>query len=141
MIIKQLSVFIENESGRLTGVTGVLADAGINLSAFTLADTSEYGILRMIVNKPEEAQRVLEENDFSVHLTDVVGLIVPDEPGALHRALRILTSEGIGVEYMYAFAFNNRASVIIRTDAIEQTVEVLRKHKLELVKASQIYEV
>ncbi len=141
MIIKQLSVFVENASGRLTGVTGVLADAGINMSAFTLADTAEYGVLRMIVNKPEEAKKVLEENDYSVHLTDVIGLVVPDEPGGLHRALKFISAEGISIEYMYAFSLNNRATVIIRTDALQETISTLQHHKLELVKASEIYEI
>lgn len=140
MIIKQLSVFLENTSGRLTEVTEALAAAGMNISAFTLADTAEYGILRLIVNKPEEAETVLKEKGFSVHLTEVIGLVVPHEPGGLHRALRILSSEGISVEYMYAFALSDRATVIIRTDAIQQTVAVFQRHKMELIKASDIYE-
>ena len=141
MIIKQLSVFLENKSGRLTEVTGALASAHINISAFSIADTSEFGVLRMIVNKPDEAERILKTKGISVHITDVVGLIVPDEPGGLHRALQILSSEGVSVEYMYAFALNNRATVILRTEAVPQTVTILQKHKLELLKASDIYEV
>jgi hypothetical protein len=141
MIIKQLSVFLENKSGRLTEVTEALTSANINMSAFCVADTADYGILRVIVNKPEEAERVLKEKDFSVHITDVIGLIVPNEAGGLHRALKILSSEGIAIEYMYAFELSNRAIVIIRTDAIEQTISVLEKNKLELLKASDIYEI
>jgi hypothetical protein len=141
MIIKQLSVFLENKSGRLTEVTGALASAQINISAFSIADTSEFGVLRMIVNKPDEAEKTLKAKGISVHITDVVGLIVPDEPGGLHRALQILSSEGVSVEYMYAFALNNRATVILRTEAVQLTVAILQKHKLELLKASDIYEV
>jgi hypothetical protein len=141
MIIKQLSVFLENKSGRLTEVTEALATAQINISAFSIADTSEFGVLRMIVNKPDEAEKILKTRGISVHITEVVGFIVPDEPGGLHRALQILSSEGISVEYMYAFALNDRATVILRTDAIQQTVEILQKHKMELLKASDIYEV
>ena len=141
MIIKQLSVFLENKSGRLTEVTGALASAHINISAFSIADTSEFGVLRMIVNKPDEAEKTLKTKGISVHITDVVGLIVPDEPGGLHRALQILSSEGVSVEYMYAFALNNRATVILRTEAVQQTVAILQKHKMELLKASDIYEV
>jgi hypothetical protein len=141
MIIKQLSVFLENKSGRLTEVTGALASAQINISAFSIADTSEFGVLRMIVNKPDEAEKTLKTKGISVHITDVVGLIVPDEPGGLHRALQILSSEGVSIEYMYAFALNNRATVILRTDAVQQTVAILQKHKMELLKASDIYEV
>ncbi len=141
MIIKQLSVFVENTSGRLTEVTEALAAADVNISAFSLADTTEYGVLRLIVNNPEGAIRVLKDKGFSVHLTEVVGLIVPHTPGGLHRALKILSSAGISVEYMYAFALGDRATVIIRTDAIQQTVSVLQHHKMELLKASDIYEI
>jgi hypothetical protein len=140
MIIKQLSVFIENKSGRLTEITETLASANINMSAFSIADTAEYGILRLITNKPEEAYKVLKEKDFSVQITDVIGLIVPNEPGGLHRALKILSTEGIDVEYMYAFALSNRATVIIRTEATDKAIDVLAYHKMELLKASDIYE-
>ena len=141
MIIKQLSVFLENKSGRLTEVTGALASAQINISAFSIADTSEFGVLRMIVNKPDEAKKILKTKGISVHITEVVGFIVPDEPGGLHRALQILSSEGISVEYMYAFALGDRASVIVRTDTVQQAIEVLQKHKMELLKANDIYEI
>ncbi|MGD0339486.1 MAG: ACT domain-containing protein [Bacteroidota bacterium] len=141
MIIKQLSIFLENKSGRLTEVTETLASADINISAFSLAETAEYGVLRLIVNKPEEAEKVLKEKGFSVNLTDVIGLVVPHQPGGLHRALKILSSEGISVEYMYAFALSDRATVIIRTDAIQHTIAVLQQHKMELLKTSDIYEI
>ncbi len=140
MIIKQLSVFLENKSGRLSEVTEVIANAKINMSAFSVADTADYGILRVIVNKPEDAEKILKEKGFSVHITNVIGLVVPNEPGGLHRALKILSSEGIDVEYMYAFALSNKATVIIRADATEKAISVLENHKMELVKASDIYE-
>lgn len=141
MKIKQLSIFLENKSGRLTEVTEVLASAQINISAFSIADTADYGILRMIVSKPEQAEQLLKAKGLSVHITEVIGLVVPNEPGGLHRALRILSSEGVGLEYMYAFALSDRATVIIRTEAVEQTIAALQKHKMELLKASDIYKV
>jgi hypothetical protein len=141
MKIKQLSIFLENKSGRLTEVTEALASAHINISAFSVADTADYGILRMIVNKPEQAEQLLKAKGLSVHITEVIGLVVPNEPGGLHRALQILSSEGISVEYMYAFALSDRATVIIRTEAVQQTITVLQKHKMELLKASDVYEV
>jgi ACT domain-containing protein len=141
MKIKQLSIFLENKSGRLTEVTEALASAHINISAFSVADTADYGILRMIVNKPEQAEQLLKAKGLSVHITEVIGLVVPNEPGGLHRALQILSSEGISVEYMYAFALSDRATVIIRTEAVQQAITVLQKHKLELLRASDIYEV
>ena len=141
MKIKQLSIFLENKSGRLTEVTEALASAHINISAFSVADTADYGILRMIVNKPEQAEQLLKAKGLSVHITEVIGLVVPNEPGGLHRALQILSSEGISVEYMYAFALSDRATVIIRTEAVQEAITVLQKHKLELLKASDVYEV
>lgn len=141
MIIKQLSIFLENKSGRLTEVTEALASAQINISAFSIADTSEFGVLRMIVNKPDAAEKILKTKGISVHITEVIGFIVPDEPGGLHRALQILSSEEISVEYIYAFTLGDRASVILRTDAIQQAIAALQKHKMELLKASEIYEV
>ena len=141
MKIKQLSIFLENKSGRLTEVTEALASASINISAFSVADTADYGILRMIVSKPDQAEQLLKAKGLSVHITEVIGLVVPNEPGGLHRALQILSSEGISVEYMYAFALSDRATVIIRTEAVQQAITVLQKHKLELLKASDVYEV
>lgn len=141
MIIKQLSVFLENTSGRLTEVTETLAKASINISAFSLADSAEYGLLRLIVNKPEAAENVLKEKGLSVHINDVIGLVVPHEPGGLHRALKILSTGGISVEYMYAFAMGDRATVIIRTESIQEAIDLLQRQKMELVKASEIYAV
>jgi hypothetical protein len=139
MIIKQLSVFLENTSGRLTELTGTLANASINISAFSVADTADYGLVRLIVNKPEAAEQVLKEKGFSVHINEVIGLVVPDEPGGLHRALKILSTGGISVEYMYAFAMGDRATVIIRTESLQETIDLLQRQKMELVKASDIY--
>lgn len=140
MIIKQLSVFLENKSGRLTDVTGALADVEINISAFSIADTAEFGVLRMIVTKPDEAFALLKEKGFSVHITDVIALVVPHQSGGLHRALQILSAAEISIEYMYAFALGDRATVIIRTDSPQEAIAILQKHKMELLKASDIYE-
>jgi hypothetical protein len=141
MIIKQLSVFLENQSGRLTEVTEVLSSANINMTAFCVADTAEYGILRLITNKPEEAEKILKEKGFSVHITNVIGLIVPNQPGGLHRALKILSAEGIDVEYMYAFEMSSNATVILRVEEAEKAITVLEKNKLELLKTSDVYEI
>jgi hypothetical protein len=140
MIIKQLSVFLENKSGRLAEVTKILGDNNINISAFSIADTTDYGILRMIVSKPDKALVKLKKKGFAVHDTDVICLIVPHEPGGLYRALNILSQEKISIEYMYAFAIGNEASVIIRTDLLSEAIEILQKHSMELKKASEIYQ-
>jgi hypothetical protein len=141
MMIKQLSVFLENKSGRLTEVTRVLGENDINISAFSIADTADFGILRMIVTKPDEAVKLLKEQGFSVHITDVICIIVPDKPGGLYKALDILSNEKISIEYMYAYSMGNEAFVVIRTDSAKEAIEIFRKHKLELVNAGDIYKV
>jgi hypothetical protein len=139
MVIQQLSVFLENRSGRLTEVTEALGAEGINISAFSIAETSEYGVLRMVVSEPAKALEVLRTRRFSVSLTDVLCLSTPNEPGSLHRALRILSEAGISVDYMYAFAMGERALVVIRTESVERAIETLRQNQLTLLSASELY--
>lgn len=140
MIIKQLSVFLENKIGRLTEMTKILSENNINISAFSVADTADFGIVRCIVSKPDEAYKVLKEMHFSVNITDVVGMIVPHEPGGLYKALKILSENNVPVEYMYAFAFNSAASVIIRSESNEEVIKVLQSNKMKLLSASDVYE-
>lgn len=139
MIIKQLSVFLENKMGRLSEVSSLLSEAGINMSAFSIADTSDFGILRVIVSDPEKALKILKAKDFSVNLTDVVCLICPNETGALARALNILKEEKVQIEYMYAFSMDNAANVILRPADTQECIDKLHKHELELMKASEMY--
>lgn len=141
MIIKQLSVFLENRTGRLTELTGILAENGINISAFSIADTKDYGILRMIVGKPHKAAEVLHEKGFTVKITDVVAMIVPHHPGGLHKALEIISDNNIAIDYMYAFASGEeKASVVIRAESLERMIEVLQEHKMELLRKSDVYQ-
>ncbi len=142
MIIKQLSVFLENKTGRLNEVTQLLGNAGINMSAFSVADTSEFGILRVIVSDPEKALSILKEAEFSVRLTDVICLNSPNEPGALARALDILSGESVFIEYLYAYSMNDKsANIVLKPDNIEKCIAVLQKHQLELVSASDMYKI
>lgn len=142
MIIKQLSVFLENKTGRLNEVTQLLGNAGINMSAMSLADTSEFGILRMIASEPEKALSILKVAEFSVRLTDVVCLNSPNEPGALARALDILSGEGVFIEYLYAYSMDNKtANIVLKPDNIQKCIEVLQAHQLELVSASEMYKI
>ena len=104
MIIKQLSVFLENKVGRLNHVAEILGGAGINMTAFSVADNSDFGILRVIVHEPERAQKLLKEHLFAVSLTDVICLKIGNQPGSLSSVLKILEKEGIYIEYMYAFS-------------------------------------
>jgi hypothetical protein len=141
MIIKQLSVFLENKLGRLTEVTEILGQAGINISALSIADTSEYGILRMVVSNPDEALVKLKDKKFSVSLTDVACLSTPNEAGSLAKALKILSQEKISIEYMYAFSMGDRAFVVIRTENIQKCIDTLQAHKMELLRASELYRI
>lgn len=141
MIIKQLSVFLENKSGRLHEVSAILGKAGINMSAFSVADTSEFGILRLIVSDHEQALKVLREQNFSVSLTDVVCLNCPNQPGALARALQILSENEVAIEYLYAFSLGDSANVVIKPDQLGKCIDVLTRHSMELVRASDLYRI
>ena len=118
MIIKQLSVFLENKQGRMCAVADLLAQNNIDIRALSLADTSEFGILRLIVDKPEEGKKILSEAGIVVRVTDVLSLTMEDAPGGMLGVLRLLSENGIGVEYMYAFAGKNdgEAFMIIQTE-------------------------
>jgi hypothetical protein len=141
MIIKQVSVFLENKSGRLNEVTQILGEAGVNISAFTIADTSDFGILRLIVPEPEKAKEVLKKHDFSVQTTDVVLVKSPNNPGGLANMLKILNSENIAIEYMYAFSMNETGAVIvIRTIDVQKCMDVLQNHKNELLVNDENYQ-
>lgn len=142
MITKQVSVFLENKSGRLDEVARILGDAGVNISAFTVADTSDFGVLRLIVSEPEQAVKVLKENQFSVRTTDVVLVNSPNRPGALSRMLQILNSEDVFIEYLYAFSMNDSTAVIvIRPTDVQKCIEKLQKHKDELISKDNHYEI
>jgi hypothetical protein len=141
MIIKQLSIFLENKSGRLHEVSELLGREGINMSAFSVADTSEFGILRMIVSDHEKAYKALRENSFSVSLTDVVCLSCPNQPGAMAKALRILSENDVSIEYLYAFSVGESANVVIKPDHLDKCISVLQQHRMELVKASDLYKI
>lgn len=141
MIIKQLSVFLENKIGRLTEMTRILTENGINITAFSIADTADFGIVRCIVSNPDEAIRVLKANRFSVNITEVVCLIVPHEPGGLYQALNILSTNSVPIDYMYAFAFEHSASVVIRSESNHEVIRVLQDNRMKLLKASDIYEI
>ncbi len=138
MIIQQLSVFLENRSGRLTEVTGALAEHQINIAAQCVAETSDFGILRMIVSDPELARTVLRARGFSVQLTDVLCLTTPNVPGALHGALQVLSGAGLSIDYMYAFAIRDHAFVALRTNDLQRSIQVLLEHDQTLLRAADI---
>jgi hypothetical protein len=139
MIIKQLSIFLENRKGRFTEVTKLLGDANINMTAFTVSENSDFGILRLIVSDTEKAIEVLRNNKYAVNRAEVICLRCPNKPGSLALAMEIITGAGIFIEYMYAFSEGEAANVIIRPDNLEKCVEVLKANKLELLAASDLY--
>lgn len=141
MVVKQLSVFLENKANSLATMLQVLSEHGINMSAFCVADSSDYGIVRFIVGRPELAYNILKENNYTVRLTDVVCMVVPHESGGLHKALKIISSNGINIEYMYAFADGGTAKVVIRSDSNERLIDVLQANKMQLVESNQVYNV
>jgi hypothetical protein len=127
MFVKQLSVFIENRAGRLEAATGALADTDVNILALSLADTADFGILRLIVNDPDAGHDALKEAGFTVVTNDVLAVEVEDRPGGLHDILVALGEDDINVEYMYAFSSvrTKRAALIFRFEDPEAAIESL----------------
>lgn len=141
MLIKQLSVFIENRKGRLEEVTQELKEVDINIASFSLADTSEYGLLRMIVSNPDEGKRVLKEKGFSAMLTDVIAVKIEQKPGKLHDALKLLSDADLSVEYMYTLATAGRdTSIIMKVSDLAAAIKVLQDNGYELCSAKEAYE-
>ncbi len=127
-VIKQLSVFVENKPGRLAAVTKILYDKKINIRAFTIAEAGDFGIIRMVVDRTEEAYSSLKNAGFTVTLTRVLGVEVADEPGGLYKIAKALGEEGINIEYVYAFTYGgDKALIILRVDDIEKAAEILEK--------------
>jgi hypothetical protein len=141
MLVKQISIFLENKSGRLAEVTKILGSNGIDISALSIADTTDFGILRLIVNQPEKAEAILLESGFTVSCTDVIAIAVADEPGGLAAALEILNGEAIGIEYMYAFVgkTSNQALVILKVDYPEKAIETLTKNNVKVLSSDTVY--
>lgn len=133
MIIKQLSIFLENKSGRLAEVLAVLGEAGIEIKALTIADTSEYGILRLIVSDDAKALEALRGQGFSVNFTDVISIATPSEAGSFAKILNIMAANKISVEYMYAFSFGQKAAIVMRPDNINRTIEVMKENKVDII--------
>ena len=125
MVAKQLSVFLESKSGRLTEVTQVLGNHGINLSALSIADNSDFGIMRCIVSDPDLAYKALKDAHFAVKITDVIGFSCPNTSGSLAMVLKYLSDSGVFIEYMYSFANGDVANVIIRPSDIENCARIL----------------
>lgn len=141
MKVEQISIFLENKSGRLAEVTDVLAKAQVNIRALSVADTADFGILRLIVSNVEKAKQVLKDHGFTLAKTEVVAIKVADRPGGVASVLKALEGENINVEYMYAFIQKSRedAIIIFRFDDIDRAIEVLKSGGIEILKGEEIY--
>ena len=135
MKTSQISIFIENRSGRLAKITTALGAAGVNIRALSLADTSDFGILRLIVNHTEKAVNTLKDQGFTVMVSSVIAVAVPDTPGALGNLLSLMEHAGLNVEYMYAFVTKNQdqAVIILRFDDIDKAIESLMENDITVL--------
>lgn len=127
MIIKQLTVFLQNEPGRLEDLTQALSELKVNISALSLAEAEDYGVVRMVVSEPERAEKQLKEANFSVKTTEVIGIEMPDVPGTLHNILKLWSSKGINVVYMYGYSDNGIARLIIKVNDLDKAMMLLEK--------------
>lgn len=139
MVVKQLTVFLENREGRLVHVLEVLAENGINIIALSIADTSEYGVVRMMVSDPQKGQEVLKADGISAHLTDVICIKVSHDTGSLLKALKVLLKGGVDVAYMYAFANGDEASAVVKISDPDKAIQVLSEHDLEVWTEEEAY--
>ncbi len=142
MKVEQISVFLENKPGSLEHATRVLKEHNINIRTLSLAETLDFGILRLIVNDVEKTNKVLKDAGFRVSKTVVVAVEVPDQPGGLHSIMEVLNKEAINVEYLYAFVEKSgqNAVIIFRFDATEKAIDVLLAHKFIVVPGAKLYE-
>ncbi len=135
-IVKQISIFSENRPGRLAAIAGALRDAGINIFAFSIAEADGFGVVRALVDRPDDAHRTLTDLGFRVSFTDVIGVKMRDEPGGLSDIASILGDAGINIEYAYAYSGKDGAVLILRVDQVEDAIRQILGRGGELLKAS-----
>ncbi|HSO73067.1 MAG TPA: ACT domain-containing protein [Thermodesulfobacteriota bacterium] len=142
MKVEQISVFLENKAGRLAEVTKVLGEGDINIRALSLADTTDFGILRLIVDQYDKARDVLKQHGFTVGKTEVVAIEVPDRPGGLAWVLQMLSDSDVNVEYMYAFVQHSgkNAVIIFRFDNLERAIELLQQQGVRIYSGQEVYQ-
>ena len=142
MTIHQLSVFVENKIGRLAEITEVIGSAGVDIRALSVADTTDFGILRVIVNRPKAAYEALKAAGMAVSLTEVIAISIADQPGAFAKEMRLLAENGIGVEYMYAFITREEgnAYVILRVSDNARAINVIRQNGFTVLPPDKVYD-
>lgn len=141
MKIQQISIFVENRPGSLADVTEAIGKAGVNIRALSIADATDFGILRLIVDKPETAIQVLKEQRITFSLTDVIAVKLDDVPGGFTRTVKMISDSGINIEYMYAFVnrVEGQAVLILRIEEMERSIEILKKQGVCLLSGEQVY--
>ena len=143
MKVRQVSVFLENKSGRLHEACALLGEAGVNIRALSIAETADYGVLRLIVNDPGKAMRVLSENGITVSETEVVAVEVPDEPGGLSSVLAPLYDANVNIEYIYCFVEKSGESAIVvfRVEQLERAIRALQGGGCKVLREEQVYRI
>ena len=141
MKLKQISIFLENRSGRMAKILTTLGDAGVNLRAMSLADTSDFGILRLIVNDIDKASQVLKEKGFTVKISEVIAVEIKDIPGELARVLGYIEKAGMNVEYMYSFAQKTMESAVIifRFEDLDKAIKILTENKINVISGNEVW--
>ena len=141
MKIKQLSIFLQNRMGSLSKPLEVLSDADVNIRAMCMADTSEFGILRLVVDDPEKGKNALEENNFLVKITDIIGVEMNDNPGGLTSVLKVIRDNEIDLEYLYAFTHEKegKAILLLHADKLDELISALDKNGTVIVPAEEVY--
>ncbi|MFX0070091.1 MAG: ACT domain-containing protein [Candidatus Hermodarchaeota archaeon] len=136
-MLKQISVFLPNQPGILAKFTEILMTKNINMRAISVAETADYGILRILVDKVNECVDVLKENNFLVSTTDVIAVDIPDTPGALHEIAKTLGDNNINIEYLYSTLVKNEAIIVLRIDNINKAIEVLKDKGVKLIEKQE----
>ena len=141
MKIKQLSIFLENRMGSLAKPLEVLTVADVNIRAMCMADTSEFGILRLVVDNPEKGKEALEQNNFLVKMTEIIGVEMHDAPGGLTSVLKILKDNNIDLEYLYAFTHDKKykAILLLHTEDMDKLIDVLNENNITIVPSEEVY--
>ncbi|HBI27405.1 MAG: ACT domain-containing protein [Syntrophaceticus sp.] len=143
MPVKQITVFLENKCGRLANVAEVIGDEGINIRAFSVADTTDFGILRLIVSDPERTYEVLHRAQFAVRMTDVIAAQIPDHPGGLAQVLALMDEAGINIEYMYAFVaqVSGDALVVFRVENTKVAEQLMLGKGIKVLSGEEVYNI
>lgn len=136
-MLKQISVFLPNQPGVLAKFTKILMEKQINMRAITVAETADYGILRILVDKVEECVNILKENNYLVSTTDVIAVDIPDKPGALHEIVKDLGDNNINIEYLYSTILREEAIIVFRIDNLDKAIDVLKKKGAKLIESQE----